>query len=78
MDLFPPLVVRMLRVGESSGALDKALDNVSYFYTRDIRETIAKIEPAISPALTIAMAAIMGWVMVSVLGPIYDTIAKIG
>ena len=29
---FPPLVIRMLRVGESTGALDEALVNVSYFY----------------------------------------------
>ncbi len=32
--LFPPLVVRMLRVGESTGGLDTALLNVSYFYNR--------------------------------------------
>ena len=36
--LFPPLVIRMLRVGESTGALDTALLNVSYFYNREVRE----------------------------------------
>src|SRR6185503_2049110 len=36
--LFPPLVLRMLRVGESTGALDSALLNVSYFYNRQVRE----------------------------------------
>jgi type IV pilus assembly protein PilC len=75
--LFPPLVVRMLRVGETTGALDAALLNVSYFYNREVRESIAKIQVLIEPALTVFMGAILGWVMLSVLGPVYDVITKI-
>jgi type IV pilus assembly protein PilC len=75
--LFPPLVVRMLRVGEATGALDTALLNVSYFYNREVRESIAKIQVLIEPALTVFLGAILGWVMLSVLGPIYDVITKI-
>jgi type IV pilus assembly protein PilC len=75
--LFPPLVVRMLRVGESTGALDAALLNVSYFYSREVRESIAKIQVMIEPALTVFLGVILGWVMLSVLGPIYDVITKI-
>ncbi len=75
--LFPPLVVRMLRVGETTGALDSALLNVSYFYNREVRESIAKIQVLIEPALTVFMGLILGWVMLSVLGPVYDVITKI-
>lgn len=75
--LFPPLVVRMLRVGESTGALDTALLNVSYFYNREVRDSIAKIQVLIEPALTVFMGALLGWVMLSVLGPVYDVITKI-
>ena len=35
--MFPPLVIRMLKVGEATGSLDKALLNVSYFYDRDVK-----------------------------------------
>jgi len=75
--LFPPLVVRMLRVGESTGALDTALLNVSYFYNREVRESISRIQVMIEPALTVFLGVILGWVMLSVLGPIYDVISKI-
>ncbi|HTQ75778.1 MAG TPA: type II secretion system F family protein [Burkholderiales bacterium] len=75
--LFPPLVLRMLRVGESTGALDTALLNVSYFYNREVRESIAKIQVLIEPALTVFLGVILGWVMLSVLGPIYDVITKL-
>jgi type IV pilus assembly protein PilC len=75
--LFPPLVVRMLRVGESTGALDTALLNVSYFYNREVKEEIGRVQVLIEPAMTVVMGLLLGWVMLSVLGPIYDTITKI-
>jgi type IV pilus assembly protein PilC len=75
--LFPPLVIRMLRVGESTGALDTALLNVSYFYNREVREEIGRVQVLVEPALTVVMGVLLGWVMLSVLGPIYDTISKI-
>ncbi len=74
---FPPLVIRMLRVGENTGALDEALLNVSYFYTRDVRESVQKIQQLIEPILTVAMGGMLGWIMLSVLGPVYDVISKI-
>lgn len=75
--LFPPLVLRMLRVGENTGALDTALTNVSYFYGRDVRESIGRLQALIEPALTVVLGLVLGWVMLSVLGPIYDTITKL-
>ncbi len=75
--IFPPLVVRMLKVGETTGSLDKALRNVSYFYNRQINESIGKVQTMIEPIMTVVLGAILGWIMLSVLGPIYDTISKI-
>jgi type IV pilus assembly protein PilC len=76
VDLFPPLVIRMLRIGENTGALDTALLNVSYFYNREVRESIGKVQAMIEPALTLVLGVILGWVMLAVLGPVYDTISK--
>lgn len=75
--LFPPLVLRMLKVGENTGNLDTALLNVSYFYNRDVKESIQKLQTMIEPIMTIILGVVLGWVMMSVLGPIYDIIAKI-
>ncbi len=75
--LFPVLIVRMLRVGESTGSLDEALRNVAYFYEREVREAIEKMQTLIEPALTVVLGAILGWVMLSVLGPVYDSISRI-
>jgi len=75
--IFPPLVVRMLKVGEATGQLDQALLNVSYFYDRDVKDSIKKVQVMIEPMMTIILGALLGWVMLSVLSPIYDIIGKV-
>ena len=75
--LFPALVLRMIRVGENTGALDNSLKNISYFYTRDVKESIERLQTMIEPAMTLILGSIIAWVMFSVLGPIYDLITKV-
>ena len=75
--LFPPLVVRMIRVGETTGQLDQALMNVSYFYNRDIKDSIEKVQALIQPVMTVLLGGILMWVMLSVMGPIYDSISNL-
>jgi type IV pilus assembly protein PilC len=75
--IFPPLVIRMLRVGESTGRMDESLRNVSYFFERDINDRIEKLEPVMQTALMSVIGIIVLWLAMSVLGPIYDTIATI-
>ena len=76
--LFPPLVTRMVKMGEATGELDNALSNVSYFYDREVTESIDRLKAMVEPAMTVVLGAIMGWIMLSVLGPIYETISSIG
>jgi type IV pilus assembly protein PilC len=74
--LFPPLVVRMIKVGESTGGLDKSLLNVSYFYDRDVNEMMQKALKLIEPALTIILGLVLLFIMASVLLPVYDSFGK--
>jgi len=75
--LFPPLVTRMLRIGEQTGALDRALANVSSHYRRDVGESIARLQAALEPALTVTMGALLLWIATAVLGPIYDILTHL-
>jgi type IV pilus assembly protein PilC len=75
--LFPKLVIRMLRIGEATGELDRSLANVSYFYDREIKESIESLQAVIEPVLTVFMGSILGWLILSMLGPLYDTISKL-
>ena len=75
--LFPPLVLRMLRVGESTGGLDTSLLNVSYFYNRDVKEQMSKLQEMIQPILTVVLGGVLIGILVTVFNPMYDVIAKI-
>ena len=75
--LFTPLVLRMLRVGESTGGLDKALLNVSYFYNRQVRENIDRMQQLLGPATTVVLGLLIVAILYSIFLPIYDVISKI-
>ncbi len=77
LGMFPPLVIRMLRVGESTGALDTALMNVTYFYNRDVRDSVDKALRLLEPTLTLVLGAMLGLILFSVLTPVYDVIGKL-
>jgi type IV pilus assembly protein PilC len=76
LGLFPPLVIRMLRVGESTGALDTALANVTYFYNRDVKDAVDKGMKMLGPALTLVLGGMIAFVIWAVLGPVYDILDK--
>jgi type IV pilus assembly protein PilC len=76
--VFPPLVLRMITVGESTGALDKSLMNVRYFYDREVKDSVDKLQSAIEPILTLFVGLLMAWIILSVLAPIYDIMNKVG
>lgn len=75
--LFPPLVLRMLRVGESTGGLDVALLNVSYFYNRQVRESISRMQQLLGPATTVVLGVLIVAILYSIFLPIYDVISRI-
>jgi type IV pilus assembly protein PilC len=77
LGLFPPLVIRMMRIGETTGALDTALLNVTYFYNRDVKEAVDKGLAMLGPVLTIGLGGMLIVIMWSVLGPVYDILGKI-
>ena len=67
----------MLRIGETTGALDQALLNVSYFYNREVKESIDRVQAMIEPALVLVLGLVLGWVLLAVFGPLYDSISKL-
>ena len=76
--LFSPLVLRMLRLGESTGGLDAALLNVSRYYNQGVSESMEQLQAMLGPAITLILGAILFWVIFSVLGPIYDLVTGLG
>lgn len=77
VNIFPPLILKLIKVGETTGRMDEALRNISYFYDREAKELIEKVEPAIEPIITLILAVLVAWVMMATLGPVYDIMGSI-
>jgi type IV pilus assembly protein PilC len=77
LEVFPSFVVRMVKVGEMTGRLDESLRNVGRFFSRDVDEQLERLQSLIEPVMTLVMGAILAWVMIAVLGPVYDTISAV-
>jgi len=74
---FPSLVIRMVRIGEESGNLGDTLNNVTSFYDRDVDEAVSGLIGLISPAITLVGGALMAWIVVAVMGPLYNSITNL-
>ena len=71
IDIFPPLLVQMVAVGEESNTLDFTMGVVADFYETTAEEKIATMVGMIGPVSTIGMALLVGFIAMSVLMPMY-------
>ena len=75
---FPNMVLRMFKVGEESGNMTEAMDNIQYFYSTEIDDSIDKLIGMLQPTIMFVMGGLMAWVVVSVFGPIYGNFDNFG
>lgn len=73
---FPNLVIRMFKVGEDSGNLEEALDNINFFYNREVNDSVDTMIGLIQPTLTLVMGMLIFWVIAAVFGPLYESFSK--
>ncbi len=71
VDVFPPMVKKMIEVGENSGNLDVMLSKAADFYDRDVKEALDGLTSAITPILTVVMGIIIGTIALSVFMPLF-------
>ena len=76
--IFPPLILRMIQVGESTGKLDVSLDKVSEYYDKEVPATIKKIFSAFEPMLVLVMGGAVLFIALSIFLPIYKLTSTIG
>ena len=74
---FPSLVLRMVKIGEDSGNLGGVMGNVTDFYDKDVDDGIDAMIGLIEPAMTVISGVIMGWIVIGVMGPIYDSLGNL-
>ena len=70
--LFNPIVIRMVKVGEGTGKLDDILQKLGMYYEDKVNDILGNISTIIEPALLLVVGVVVGFIAVSIIGPIYE------
>ena len=76
-ELVPPFVVQMIQVGEETGTLDKNLMEIVNFYNKELKRAIETFTALLEPVLIIVLGAVVTFLAVSVIGPLYGALGTI-
>lgn len=76
-EYFPPFVIQMIGVGEETGKLDQALNQVVNFYQKDVKSAIDLFSSLLEPVMIIILGIIVAVMAISVLSPLYEALGTI-
>ncbi|HEY2988016.1 MAG TPA: type II secretion system F family protein [Candidatus Binatia bacterium] len=76
--VFPPLVVRMVFVGETTGTIDNTLQRITEFYDREIPATVKRVFAVLEPLLICMLAGMVLMVALSIFVPLYTALGQVG
>jgi type IV pilus assembly protein PilC len=77
-DVFPPMVVQMVAVGEQTGALETMLNKIADFYEDEVDDATANLLALLEPIMISFLGVVIGGIVISMYLPMFDLINKIG
>nr|WP_309685237.1 type II secretion system F family protein [Armatimonas sp.] len=75
--LFPPMVTHMIDIGEETGRMSEMLVKVAEFYEQEVDATVKALTSLIEPILIIFLGVIVGFIVISIMGPMFSIINQI-
>ncbi len=76
--VFPPLVSRMIAVGEQTGEMEEMLVKVADIYDQQVETMVSTLTSLLEPVMIVIIGAIMGFIVFAVLLPIFNLTSTIG
>jgi len=75
---FPPMVIQMIAVGESTGALDSMLSKIAEFYEDEVDVAVANLTSLLEPLLMVFLGVVIGGVVIAMYLPIFNMAGAVG
>lgn len=75
-EVFPPILVEMVRIGEQTGKMDQSLINVSEYFEREVEQSVKNLTTALEPIIMVILALGVGFLLVAIITPIYKLISS--
>jgi len=70
-NVFPPMVIQMIDVGESAGALDAMLSKIADFYDEEVDTAVEGLTALLEPMLMVFLGIVVGFIVVAMYLPIF-------
>jgi len=77
-NIFPPMVIQMISVGESTGALDSMLTKIAEFYEDEVDVAVGNLTSMLEPLLMIFLGVVIGGVVIAMYLPIFQMASAVG
>jgi type IV pilus assembly protein PilC len=77
-NVFPPMVVQMISVGEASGALDTMLGKIADFYDEEVDTAVGGLTAMLEPMLMVFLGVVLGFIVVAMYLPVFKLASTIG
>lgn len=77
-EVFPPMVVHMIAVGEQTGALDAMLSKIADFYEEEVDAAVENMLTLLEPIMILFLGIVIGGIVISMYLPMFDLLGKIG
>ena len=76
-NVFPSMVVQMINVGETTGALDAMLAKIADFYEEEVDTAVAGLLTLMEPVMIAVLGVVVGGIVIAMYMPIFDLISKL-
>ena len=76
-NVFPSMVVQMINVGETTGALDAMLSKIADFYEEEVDTAVAGLLTLMEPVMIAFLGVVVGGIVIAMYMPIFDLISKL-
>ena len=70
--VFPPMVVQMIAVGESTGAMDTMLQKIADFYEEEVDAAVAALSALLEPLMMVILGVLLGGLIIAMYLPIFE------
>ena len=77
-DVFPKMVIHMIAVGESTGALDSMLGKIADFYEDEVDQAVASLTALLEPMMMVFLGVVIGFIVIAMYLPIFKMASAIG
>lgn len=78
LNVFPPVLISMMKIGEESGSMDAMLAKTADFYDQEVDSAIEKMTTLLEPLIIVVLAIIIGMIILAVVTPMFDMYQFVG